>query len=98
MHRRSYAKVDGARHPLSSNLDVEKALGQFGMLCIRDLVNELYTVGPNFDKITEFLMAYKLSSPVGHFEKKILNQNDQVEDKGGFLAGDGMEEFLTKIL
>lgn len=98
VHRRTYASVNGARRTLSSNIEVEKALGHLGILCLNDLADEIFNVGPNFDAVAEFLMPYKLSSPVGHFEKKILNQNDEVEDKGGFLSGDGMDEFLGKIL
>lgn len=98
IHRRTYANINGARRSLSNNIDVEQALGHLGVLCLNDLVHEIYSVGPNFDKVSEFLMPYKLSSPVGHFEKKILQENDKVEEKGGFLHGDGMDEFLNKIL
>jgi large subunit ribosomal protein L7e len=98
IHRRTYANVNGARRALSSNIEVESALGHLGILCLNDLVNEIYSVGPNFDAVVTFLTTYKLSSPVGHFEKKILNENDQVEEKGGFLMGDSMDEFLNKIL
>ena len=58
LHRRTYASVNGSRRALSSNMEVEKALGHIGILCLNDLVNEVYTVGPNFDKVTDFLMPY----------------------------------------
>lgn len=98
LHRRTFANINGSRRALSSNIEVEKTLGHLGILCLNDLVKEIYGVGPNFDNVTDFVMPYKLSSPVGHFEKKILNQNDKVEEKGGFLSGDGMDAFLGKIL
>ena len=76
---------------------VEKALGDVGILCLNDLAHEIYHVGPQFDTATSYLTVFKLAAPVGHFEKTILNQNDKVEEKGGFLASE-MEGFLSKIL
>ena len=98
MHRRAYTEFGGARTILSDNLTVEKALGDKNILCINDMVHEIYNVTSNFESALSLLCTFRLSSPVGHFEKKILSMNDKVEEKGGFLDGDGMEEFLKKIL
>ncbi len=97
VHRRAFANLGGQRRPLTDNMTIEEALGHLGILCLNDLVNEIYSVGPNFDEVSNFLMTFKLAAPVGHFEKTILNQNDKVEEKGGFLGGD-MDDFLSKIL
>jgi hypothetical protein len=78
-------------------LAVEKALGDKNILCLSDLSQEIYSVGDHFDSAVEILCPFKLSAPVGHFEKKILSIHDAVEQKGGFL-GDAMEQFLQKIL
>jgi len=43
------------------------------------------------------LAPFKLSAPVGAYEKKLLDVTDEVEEKGGFLA-DEMDAFLAKIL
>lgn len=76
---------------------MEEALGDLGILCLNDLVHEIYSVGSNFDKVVQFLHIFKLAAPVGGFESKILDQHDKVEEKGGFL-GEAMDEFLGKIL
>jgi large subunit ribosomal protein L7e len=97
LHRRSFANIGGVRKPLTDNVAIEKALGEHGILCLNDLSHEIFNIGPNFDAATKILCTFKLSAPVGNYEKKILNVNDQVEEKGGFL-GDEMETFLAKIL
>lgn len=98
VHRRAYTVLDGVRKPLSDNITVEKALGDKDILCLNDLTHEIYTVGPNFEVSLDVLCPFKLASPVGHYEKKILHVSDKVEERGGFLAGDAMEQFLNKIL
>ena len=96
IHRRTFLSGREAK-PLTDNLTVEKLLGDQGILCLNDLAHEVYTVGPHFDKAVKIIRPFKLSAPVGHFEKKILNVHDQVEGKAGFI-GQQVEEFLKKIL
>ena len=97
VHRRAYFLSAGKRRPLSDNLTVEKALGDKNILCLNDLSHEIFNIGPNFDHCSNMLCTFKLSAPIGHYEKKILQNHDEVEEKGGFL-GDSMETFLIKIL
>ena len=42
-------------------------------------------------------MPFKLSDPVGGYEKKVLKVHDEIEKSAGFM-GDAMEELLEKIL
>ena len=98
IHRRTYALLGGSRAKLASNIAVEKALGDKDLLCLNDLVHELFSVGVHFAEVLSVLATYRLSSPVGHYEKKILDVNDKVEEKGGFLCGTDMDDFLKKIL
>lgn len=37
-------------------------LGKYGIICIEDLVHEIFTVGPNFKAVNNFLWPFKLSS------------------------------------
>ena len=98
IHRRTYTQFVGSKSKISSNICVEKALGDKDLLCLNDLVHELYTVGNHFTDVLGLLCTYRLSAPVGHYEKKILAVNDKVEEKGGFLCGTDMDDFLKKIL
>lgn len=97
VHRRAYYLRSGKRSPLSDNITVEKALGDKNILCLNDLSHEIFNIGENFDHCNNMLCTFQLSAPIGHYEKKILQNHDEVEEKGGFL-GDKMEDFLSKIL
>ncbi|RHZ84093.1 hypothetical protein Glove_85g81 [Diversispora epigaea] len=65
IYKRGYAKVDKQRVPISDNSIIEKNLGKFGIICIEDLVHEIFTVGPNFKQANNFLWPFKLSNPNG---------------------------------
>merc|ERR1712154_237782 len=39
---------------------IEKHLGRYGIETVEDIVHELYTVGPNFSKTSNFLWPFKL--------------------------------------
>lgn len=70
IYKRGAGKVDGKRTPLVSNDIIEKALGRFGIICMEDLVHEIYTVGPHFKLANKFLWPFKLNSPHGGLRKK----------------------------
>jgi large subunit ribosomal protein L7e len=97
VHRRAFTHINGELQPLSDNLSVEKYLGDKGIICLNDLSDEIYGLGPNFDDAISILCPFKLSAPLGSYEKKILNNKDEMEMKGGYLC-DEMDTFLQKIL
>jgi len=70
IYKRGYAKVNKQRIPITDNSIIEKALGKYGVICIEDLIHELYTVGPHFKEVNNFLWPFKLSSAKGGFVKK----------------------------
>jgi large subunit ribosomal protein L7e len=45
-------------------------LGKHGIICVEDLIHEIYTVGPAFKQATNFLWPFKLSSARGGLPKK----------------------------
>merc|ERR1712008_460805 len=55
---------------LQINNLVEESLGKSGMICIEDIVHEIITVGPNFQRATSFLWPFKLNNPTGGWRKK----------------------------
>lgn len=67
---RGYGKVDKQRLPLTDNEIIEENLGKYGMICMEDLIHEIYTVGPNFKQASNFLWPFKLNSPTGGFRKR----------------------------
>ncbi|KAF1351600.1 60s ribosomal protein-like protein l7 [Lizonia empirigonia] len=70
IYKRGYGKVDKQRLPLTDNEIIEQNLGKYGMICMEDLIHEIYTVGPNFKQASNFLWPFKLNSPNGGFHKR----------------------------
>eukprot|EP00877_Chromochloris_zofingiensis_P006287 jgi/Chrzof1/1911/Cz10g26010.t1 len=73
MYKRGFAKVNGNRIPLTDNKVVEQELGKHNIICVEDLIHEIYTVGPAFREANNFLWPFKLSSAVGGIDKKRLH-------------------------
>ncbi|XP_067047570.1 large ribosomal subunit protein uL30-like [Acropora muricata] len=69
IYKRGYGKVSKQRTALSDNSIIEKELGKFGIICMEDLVHEIYTVGDHFKEASNFLWPFKLNSPKGGYRK-----------------------------
>jgi len=70
IYKRGHGRVNKQRIPLSNNSIIEKSLGKFGIICIEDLIHEIYTVGPHFKEANNFLWPFKLSAPLGGYKMK----------------------------
>jgi len=70
VYKRGFGKVDKQRIPLADNKVIADALGKLDILCVEDLIHEIYTVGPHFKECSNFLWPFKLSSPNGGYTKK----------------------------
>jgi len=70
VYKRGYGKIDKQRIALTDNTIIEESLGKFGVVCMEDLIHEVYTVGPNFKQVSNFLWPFKLSNPTGGFHKR----------------------------
>lgn len=73
VYKRGYAKVNGQRVALTDNAIIEKALGSKGIICMEDLVHEIFTVGSNFKSATNFLWPFKLNTPTGGWKHKLTH-------------------------
>lgn len=82
IYKRGYGKINAQRIPLSSNAIIEEHLGKYGILSIEDIVHEIYTVGPNFKQVSNFLWPFKLSNPTGGFRRRKFNHFIQGGDFG----------------
>merc|ERR1712010_268993 len=76
IYKRGYGKVNHNRIPLTDNAIIEKALGQKDIICMEDLIHEIFTVGANFKYASNFLWPFKLSSPLGGWRRKYNHFND----------------------
>ena len=63
VHKRAYCKIANEYQPLKSNAIVEEHLAQFGLICIEDIVIELFKGGKNIEDVREFLGAFKMTKP-----------------------------------
>merc|ERR1712130_1086220 len=68
IYKRGFAKVNGQRIPITNNDVIERNLGRFGIICVEDLIHEIYTCGPHFKEANSFLWSFKLSSPLRGFK------------------------------
>ena len=50
-----------------------QALGKYNIICIEDLIHEIYTAGPAFKQASNFLWPFKLSAARGGLPKKRLH-------------------------
>merc|ERR1712054_49014 len=91
VYKRGYGKVNKQRLPLNDNAVVERGLGKYGIMCMEDLVHEIYTVGPHFREANNFLWPFKLRPAKGGQSKK----------RKGFCEGGqagNREELMNKLI
>ncbi|KAM9827521.1 large ribosomal subunit protein uL30 [Neosynchiropus ocellatus] len=70
IYKRGHGRMRKQRIALTENALIEKALGKYGIICMEDLIHEVYTVGKNFKSANNFLWPFKLSPPRGGMRKK----------------------------
>merc|ERR1712019_5851 len=70
VYKRGFGKINKNRIPLTDNTIIEDNLGKHDIICIEDLIHEIFTVGPSFKKANNFLWPFKLSNPLGGMRKK----------------------------
>jgi len=81
IYKRGFAKVNKQRVPITHNQIIENKLGKHNVICVEDLIHEIFTVGPKFKQINKFLWSFKLSPPTGGW-KKTLNHFNEGGDSG----------------
>jgi large subunit ribosomal protein L7e len=69
VYKRGFAKIHRNRTPITDNAIIEEHLGKYGIVCVEDLIHELFTVGSHFKEANNFLWPFKLSSPKGGHSK-----------------------------
>lgn len=95
IYKRGYGKLSGQRVPLSTNTVIKAALGDKGLECIEDIVHEIYTVGPEFKAVSNFLWPFKLNSPTGGLKNKLNHHN---EDGTAGQSGAKINVIIKKML
>ncbi len=76
IYKRGFGKVNKQRMPISDNKVIEDVLGKHDIICVEDLVHEIFSCGPHFKEASNFLWPFKLSSPNGGFTRKLNHYNE----------------------
>jgi large subunit ribosomal protein L7e len=91
VYKRGFGKINKQRIPLTDNALIEKSLGKHGIICIEDIIHEIFTVGPHFKQVSNFLWPFKLNNPNGGWRKK-ANHFAEGGDFGN------REEYINNLL
>ncbi|KAI4839010.1 60S ribosomal protein L7 [Plasmodium brasilianum] len=74
IYKRGYIRVGKVRRysrkKIQDNEDISKHLGRYNIHGIEDMVYQIYTCGPIFKKVNNFLWAFKLKPPRKGFKAK----------------------------
>ncbi len=70
VYKRGFGKMNRSRIPLTDNFLIENSLGKYGITCIEDLIETIYTCGENFKEANNFLWPFKLRTPKGGWRNK----------------------------
>jgi len=95
IYKRGFAKVTLRRIPITSNEIIEKSLGKKNLICVEDLIHEIFTVGKNFKYASNFLWPFKLNTPSGGWRKKT---NHYVEGGDFGNREDRINELLRRMV
>ena len=76
IYKRGYAKLSGNRVALTNNTIIETTLGKYGVVCIEDLIHQIYTCGKYFKQCNSFLWPFKLNTPTGGWVSKKTGFNE----------------------
>merc|ERR1712070_243759 len=92
VYKRGYGKVQGSRIPLTDNSIIQSVLQDKNLICMEDLIHEIFTCGPNFKEANNFLWPFKLSCPKGGYRGK----KRQHFNEGGSYGN--QEQFINQFV
>jgi large subunit ribosomal protein L7e len=94
IYKKGLVRINKERVPLTDNNIIEQAMGEHGILCIGDIVNEIANVGPHFKEVNRFLCPFELNKP-----EKALSGKKRRFDDGGEAGNrkDLINEFISKM-
>jgi len=98
IYKRGFGKVNGQRVPLTDNKVVEDALSEKtkgGVICVEDIVHQIYTVGPYFKECAKFLWPFKMNNPCGG-KSRIRHHFVEGGDAGN--REEYVNELITRML
>lgn len=76
--KHGFLKIDGKRTAISSNKLIEDHLGDYGCICIEDIVHDLFTVSNNFKQVRSLLLPFKVSD---HLSNSFIKKQNKKQIK-----------------
>jgi 60S ribosomal protein uL30 len=73
IYKRGFARIAGQRVPITNNKMIKKTLGQYGIVCIEDVIHEIITCGRRFKQVNTWLNVFKLNTPTGGWKAKKIH-------------------------
>jgi len=95
IYKRGFGKINKQRVAITSNHVIETKIGKHNIICVEDLIHEIFTVGPHFKQANKFLWPFKLSPPTGGW-KKTLNHYNEGGDCGN--REDKMSDLIHRMV
>ena len=90
-----YGKVENTRLQINSNELVEKHIGG-DIICLEDVVNEIVNLGTNFNKITEFIYPFKLTTPANTLMSRMRKP---ISDGGHWgYRGSDIDQYILNMI
>nr|VZI13822.1 unnamed protein product [Spirometra erinaceieuropaei] len=90
--KRGKTKVGGTTKSLTNAL-VEEKLGQFGLLCIEDVIHELTSLGPHLREVLGFLHPFRIMPPTGDWTGVIKKTHHPSNQRSG-----NRSEFISQLV
>jgi len=73
IYKRGYLKVHGQRIPICSNGPIASKFKKIDIICVEDIINQIFTCGRHFKKVNKNLWPFKLNSPKGGYSQKTIH-------------------------
>lgn len=92
--KRGYVRNGKQIVAINSNQKIEDVLGELGIVCVEDLVAEMYLTMQNFEEINKKLCTFKLNKPNEGYGNKLAPAS-----KGGVWGENkGLEDLVKKMI
>ncbi|XLR65162.1 hypothetical protein S83_015834 [Arachis hypogaea] len=66
IYKKGHMKIEKRKVPLTDNNIIEQVIyGKYGIVCIEDMVHQIYNVGPHFKEVIRLMWPFELNKPVG---------------------------------
>lgn len=70
LYKRGFLRVNNQRIKINDNKQIKAKFANDAVVCIEDMVNQIFTAGKQFTKVTNGMWPFKLSPPKGGMRQK----------------------------